>query len=203
MAQPSNREQLIDGAIQCLETKGYARTTARDITSASGANLASIGYHFGSKEALLHTALIRILEQRNRYVGRVAMTTGARNRDGNGDGRDVVERIFTAGTAVFRGSKAPRPLFVSFVEAIAEAEHAPALRQQMARHYRDARAAMAATLRDEVGGDDPETTATLLLALFDGLMLQWLLDPKAIPSGEALLAAIADLVLPATRGARR
>lgn len=201
MAQPSNREQLIDGAIQCLETKGYARTTARDITSASGANLASIGYHFGSKEALLHTALLRILEQRNRYVGRVATRPGTDG--GSGAEGDLVARMFTAGTAVFRGSKVPRPLFVSFVEAIAEAEHAPALRHQMARHYREARAAMAATLRDQLGGDDPETTATLLLALFDGLMLQWLLDPEAIPSGEALLAAVADLVLPATRGASR
>ena len=30
--------------------------TARDIVAASGANLASIGYHFGSKEALLSAA---------------------------------------------------------------------------------------------------------------------------------------------------
>src|SRR6185436_12372418 len=36
----------------------YARTTARDIVAASGTNLASIGYHYGSKEALLNQALI-------------------------------------------------------------------------------------------------------------------------------------------------
>ena len=76
MAQPSNREQLLEGALQCLRTKGYSRTTARDIAGASGANLASIGYHFGSKEALLNAAMIRLLEQRNRQVGRLATSAG-------------------------------------------------------------------------------------------------------------------------------
>src|SRR3954467_10451517 len=60
MGQPSSRDQLLAGAIECLQTKGYARTTARDIAAASGANLASIGYHFGSKEGLLTEAIARI-----------------------------------------------------------------------------------------------------------------------------------------------
>jgi len=55
--QPSSRDQLLEGALLCLQTKGYARTTARDIAAASGANLASIGYHFGSKEGLLNAAV--------------------------------------------------------------------------------------------------------------------------------------------------
>jgi len=35
MAQISHREQLLQGAIECLRTKGYARTTARDIAAAA------------------------------------------------------------------------------------------------------------------------------------------------------------------------
>src|SRR3979411_357983 len=53
----SHREDLLAGAVRCLREKGYARTTARDIVAASGTNLASIGYHYGSKEALLNQAL--------------------------------------------------------------------------------------------------------------------------------------------------
>src|SRR5437588_1514213 len=73
MAQPSHREQLVKGAIRCLQTKGYARTTSRHIPAASGANLASIGYHFGSKEALLNEAMIRIFKRRNWRVGEPAL----------------------------------------------------------------------------------------------------------------------------------
>src|SRR5919112_3115265 len=53
-----HREKLLAGAKRCLYERGYARTTARDIVAASGTNLASIGYHYGSKEALLNAALI-------------------------------------------------------------------------------------------------------------------------------------------------
>ena len=51
--QRSNRQLLLDGALRCLERLPAEHITARAIADESGANLASIGYHFGSKEALL------------------------------------------------------------------------------------------------------------------------------------------------------
>jgi len=53
-----NREELLVGAKRCLREKGLSRTTARDLSAASGVSLAAIGYHFGSKEALLSQAMI-------------------------------------------------------------------------------------------------------------------------------------------------
>jgi AcrR family transcriptional regulator len=52
-----NREDLLAGAKRCLLEKGYAATTARDIAAASGVSLAAIGYHFGSKDALMNQAV--------------------------------------------------------------------------------------------------------------------------------------------------
>lgn len=53
-----NREELLKGARECLLDKGYVQTTARDIANASGVGLAAIGYHFGTKEALLQEAMV-------------------------------------------------------------------------------------------------------------------------------------------------
>jgi AcrR family transcriptional regulator len=53
----NHRERLLRGALKCMREKGYAHTTARDIAAASNSNLGSIGYHFGSKEALLNEAI--------------------------------------------------------------------------------------------------------------------------------------------------
>lgn len=53
-----NREELLAGARKCLLEKGYVQTTARDIANASGVSLAAIGYHFGTKEALLQEAMV-------------------------------------------------------------------------------------------------------------------------------------------------
>ena len=58
----SHREDLLAGAVQCLREKGYAHTTARDIVAASGTNLASIGYHYGSTKALLNAAVLAAME---------------------------------------------------------------------------------------------------------------------------------------------
>jgi AcrR family transcriptional regulator len=52
-----NREALLSGAKQSLLEKGYDRSTVRDITAAAGGvSMAAIGYHFGSREALLTAA---------------------------------------------------------------------------------------------------------------------------------------------------
>ncbi|NED85162.1 TetR/AcrR family transcriptional regulator, partial [Streptomyces sp. SID11233] len=57
-----HREDLLEGAKRCLLDKGFAATTARDIVRESGANLASIGYHYGSKDALLGRAYVALVE---------------------------------------------------------------------------------------------------------------------------------------------
>jgi AcrR family transcriptional regulator len=67
-----NREKLLQGAVSCLRTKGYAATTARDLTAVSGANLASIGYHFGGKEELLNQA---VADSRRRSARRLPATS--------------------------------------------------------------------------------------------------------------------------------
>ena len=64
-----HKEDLLDGAKRCLYEKGYARTTARDIVAASGTNLASIGYHYGSKENLLNAALMSATEDFGEAIG--------------------------------------------------------------------------------------------------------------------------------------
>src|SRR3954465_1880025 len=70
-----HREDLLDGAKRCLYEKGYARTTARDIVAASGTNLASIGYHYGSKEALLNQALMSATEDFGEAIDRLMGAT--------------------------------------------------------------------------------------------------------------------------------
>ena len=58
-----NREDLLRGAKRCIVELGYARTTARDIADAAGTSLAAIGYHFGSKQNLVTTAMTEMLDR--------------------------------------------------------------------------------------------------------------------------------------------
>ena len=191
MGRVSHRDRLIEGAIDCLQTRGYARTTARDIAAAADANLASIGYHFGSKEALLNEALIRIFQERDAAIGQLVLEGG----DESALGR--MTSSFVAVRSIFEQF---RPLLVASVEAMAQAERSPELRDQMATYYRDARRGIAEVVRAGLGDAadeldaDPEVVASLMLATFDGLAFQWLLDPASTPTGEALVTSLVEWV---------
>ena len=59
------KEQILDVAERLFADRGFHATPLRDITSEAGANLASVNYHFGSKEALLEAVLERRLRPVN------------------------------------------------------------------------------------------------------------------------------------------
>src|SRR5436189_318045 len=107
-----HREDLLTAARQCLEEKGFARTTARDLVAASGTNLASIGYHFGSKEALLTEALGEAFEE----------WTERLDRAGSADSDAApLERLVAALTAMVGDLEEARPFFIAYLEAMAQA----------------------------------------------------------------------------------
>src|SRR5436853_5854881 len=107
MAQPSHRDQLIEGAIECLQTKGYSRTTARDIAAAAGANLASIGYHYGSKEALLNEAILRASERWTEHLGESAFAA---------ENGSPLEQMAASWVAMLSSFEELRPVLVGFIE---------------------------------------------------------------------------------------
>ncbi len=53
------KTRILDTAEQLFAEKGYAATSIRNITTEAGVNLASVNYHFGSKETLLHQVFAR------------------------------------------------------------------------------------------------------------------------------------------------
>ena len=198
-----HREDLLAAARRCLSERGWARTTARDLVAASGTNLASIGYHFGSKEALLTEALAesfdewahRVLALAVAAVSEVKPESGAQAPD-----TDPV-RVLLASWGAIRDSFGPeyRGLSMAFVEALAQAERQPELRPQLAATYRRSRAQVAAMATEALAGLDERQAATLAsfqIALCDGLLVQWLLDPDATPSGAELVNALRAVLSP-------
>ena len=58
MARPDTRTQILDAAERLFAERGFRGTSIRAVTDRAGANLAAVGYHFGSK-AELWTAVAR------------------------------------------------------------------------------------------------------------------------------------------------
>ena len=179
------REALLEAAIRCIREKGYARTTQRDLVAASGANPRSITYHFGSKERLMAEALGEAFRRRSVPMMEASAARG-----------DTAAASF-AGTfaGLLAAVSADRELAFALTDAISQAR-ADDVRAALAEHYelmrRQGTALVEATLGEafaEAGGD-ARTLSSTLLALFDGLVLQGLVDPEGPPAADALLASL-------------
>jgi AcrR family transcriptional regulator len=191
MPRENHRERLVQGAMRCLREKGYARTTARDIAAASKSNLGSIGYHFGSKEALLNEAIRDGFAEWTAQLGSIAFAD---------EGATPLQRGRASWVALTESFEEHRPLIVAFVEALAQSVRSDELRAQLADIYEEGRAAVTqlveASLGEaEIDGEQSRAVASFMIAVCDGLLLQWLVDPERAPSGEELTAGL-DAALP-------
>ena len=188
-----HKERLLEGAKRCLYERGYGRTTARDIVEASGTNLASIGYHFGTKEALLDAAMMEAVGDWSNELERIIAA-------GGGEGAEPAQRFEETWAAVISSFEAHRPALVASFEAFVRAEHAPELRARISTGHEEARSWLASVFGGIADGEGSgRTVGSFYLALLNGLMVQWLLDPERAPSGrdvaEALQTIATDLSL--------
>lgn len=57
MTAPTTRQTILEAAVACIEEYGLAKATTRRIARAAGTNVASINYHFRTKDDLMAEVL--------------------------------------------------------------------------------------------------------------------------------------------------
>jgi AcrR family transcriptional regulator len=177
-----HREDLLAGAKKALLDKGYARTTARDIVALSGTNLGSIGYHYGSTQALMTTAMLSAMEDWGEAVG-AALGAGGTAED------------FWA--AVIGSITEHRQLWLASFEVMVQAEHSPELREPLAAGIGQARRGLAAMVlgvdEDQIDETTARTVGAVQMALMSGVVTQWLTDPATAPKPAEIVAGMGGL----------
>ena len=182
-----HREDLLAGAVRCLRQKGYARTTARDIVAASGTNLASIGYHYGSTQALLNAAVFQAMEDFGAEIGQVM-------RADAGLGGPTLERLERFWARVIDSFRADPEVWAATFDVFSAAQRDPEIRAAVAQGLDDGRALWARAIY----GLDPDgsvqgtarAVGSLHQALLSGVLVQWLIDPARAPSAADLATAL-------------
>ncbi|MFF9570836.1 TetR/AcrR family transcriptional regulator [Streptomyces sp. NPDC014685] len=178
-----HREDLLQGAKRCLLEKGYARTTARDVVAASGTNLASIGYHYGSKEALLNLAFLKVTEEWGDAL------TEKRDADGDGASRSPLDQFRDTWQRVIDGFEETRPVWRLQMEVVSRIDQDPELRKALLGPQREGRGNLAGNMLGIDPEKDPEKARVAGLfcqALLTGVMVQWLMDGESAPSAQDL-----------------
>ncbi|MCT7355665.1 TetR/AcrR family transcriptional regulator [Streptomyces sp. 15-116A] len=186
-----HREDLLEGAKRCLLEKGFARTTARDIVKESGTNLASIGYHYGSKDALLAEA----------YLALVGDLSGAFDGEGSGGitaEPGSMERFQEVWANIIGTMRGPGSMWRLSVEIVAMGDQLPAVRDHLARQQRDAERALVSLFMGIPEADIPDKTLDTLgrfyTTLMTGLIVQWNFDPDTAPEADQLTAGLRQVI---------
>jgi len=92
-AQAATKAQVFNAAERLFALHGFQNVSVRDITAEAGVNLASVNYHFGSKDALLFEIFRRRTSELNRE--RARMLHQANDRHGGSPPlREILEAYF-------------------------------------------------------------------------------------------------------------
>jgi len=181
-----HREDLLAGAKKCLYEKGYTRTTARDIVAASGTNLASIGYHYGSKEALLNRAMFEAIGEVGAEMERAVAASV-------GPDATPAERYAAFWTYVLDNFEAHRYLWAATFEIYPQIERMPEIRESIVAGIQEARSGWAMLFNGIDTPADPErarAVGSVYYALMSGVLAQWLTDPEHAPSAKDLVEGL-------------
>jgi AcrR family transcriptional regulator len=181
------RKEILRAAIETFGTKGSANGTLADIAEQVGITHAGVLHHFGSKQNLL----LEVLEFRDQD-----------------DVAHLEDQRIPGGPALFAHlvataqRNALRPGIVqvyTVLSAESVTDDHPA-RAYFEERYRVLRHEVDAAFRElcaQEGVSDPaaiDKASASILAVMDGLQLQWLLDPTAIDLASASEFAIQAIV---------
>ncbi|WP_329000494.1 TetR/AcrR family transcriptional regulator [Kribbella sp. NBC_00709] len=156
----AKREEILRAALEVIARHGYRKTSTRELAAAVGLSEAGLLHYFGSKEKLFEAVLrARDEADRSRFA----------------DSTDPIDLLTTV---VRHNGSVPGlvELYSTFSAEAGDPEH------NSHDYFVDRYAGIRAALADEVrtrqsagtfnSSADPETIATVLIALSDGLQIQ-------------------------------
>lgn len=165
--------RIVEAMRASVGTRGAAGSTFDVVAREAGVSRGLLHYYFGTKERLLvevvrHDCDTRIAD----LEGRLAAAESV----------DEIVASLVASLESFVEGEAGVPAVL--YELVSASRHSDEIRSELAELYRRWRAHLADALRDKQRAgvvaleDEPETVASLLFALGDGVGLQLLTDPE-------------------------
>lgn len=168
----ARREEILTAALDVFSREGYRGTSLREVAKQVGVSLPGLMHYFESKEHLL-TAILQKRDQ----VDAEAYSPDGDFLDGlilimrhNRDVPGLVQLFITLAAAAEDTSHPAHPFFVERYDVVIST---------LADTIRDRQAA--GTARADL---DPDHIARVLIALADGIQIQWALDRSVDMAGD-------------------
>jgi TetR/AcrR family transcriptional regulator, regulator of cefoperazone and chloramphenicol sensitivity len=176
----ATRQHLLDTAGQVFAERGFADATSKEICARAGTPMASVNYHFGSREALYEAALV---EAHRQMVGLDELTALTQ---GPGDPREKLQAVLVRFVGLSTNAGAPWGFMLMLREILSPSRAMPALVEKAVRP----KAAVMLGLMGEVLQLDPRDPAVQRAVMFTVLpCIALMIAPKQVQN--ALLPAVA------------
>lgn len=170
---PKRRAEIIEATFFCIALKGYSNITMQDIADSAGVSKGVIHYYFRNKEELFLSVLEKLIADLDGYLARKVQQA-----------KTPPEKIHAIISAVFekvRGNKKFQVVLLDFwAHSTKNATLKAANASQYARYRHLAKKIIAEGIEKGYFREcDPSHVASALIALIEGLTIQWIFDPKA------------------------
>ena len=172
--EEARRRQIIDTAIETIATQGLSQTSLAEIARGAGISKGVISYHFAGKEELIEEILRSLLRRPAEFI-----------KERVGGPTATLEKLRAYIEANFDFMEAHRNNYVALVDLWGRRsdsmDHTPLTAEayEPSRHYL-ARILEDGRERGELRLLPVQTTASLIQAAIDGVMLQWVFDENAV-----------------------
>ena len=178
------RGELIEAAIACLSDGGLSAFTIERICREAGVSRGLISHHFEGKDGLL----VAVYETMTEHLAASSYAGLSRHDAAPAERlRDLIEASFRP--AVF-DRRPLRAWLALWSEAATDPRLQATHRQRYAEYRHGLTRALRALAKDRGVKLDPNRLATMLIALIDGLWLEWCLNPNAVSRKEAKAACL-------------
>jgi TetR/AcrR family transcriptional regulator, transcriptional repressor of aconitase len=189
----ARRRQIVDAALTCFARKGFHKTTMQDVVKQSGLSPGSIYCHFASKQDII----VAVVEERHERER--ALLQRALERQSFADAVDQLGADFVTALGTSE-ERAWRRLTVQlWAESLHDRQLAASVRDGVERPKAIlARMVKRAQAREDLPKTfDPDAMARVLIAVFQGLVLQLTWDKDV--ALEQCLSALKTILLPEKR----
>jgi AcrR family transcriptional regulator len=183
----ARRRVILDAALDIFGAKGYTNGTLQDIADQVGMTHAGILHHFGSKDQLLLEVLTRrdevdVADLENQHIP---------------GGLELFRHLVRTAFANAKRAGIVQSFAVLSAESVTDDHPGRAYFEDRYRTLRHEVVEAFGVVCEERGVTEPgpiSDAAASILAVMDGLQVQWLLDPAAVDLGRASEFAIEAIV---------
>jgi len=171
---PERREQIVEALFDCLADKGHEKVTVKDIASRADLHYGVIHYYFDSKDDIVSAMSESIISKYDSLLLERIETFHSASE------KLQVAIDFLVDEFIF--NRRLNRVFYNLVQMAFERKTVRAALRKQLRAYRDriAEAIEEGMESGEFARLDADRIASLMVALVEGMALQWMIEPRAL-----------------------